>query len=110
MLSDFEKRYPNGSKTIFYKKAKVELYAPYIRMDGLVQRVTIYEDYEYINAIQSYEKYLNRSDRLTESRRNFDTGTITDSFEKDRFDHCKGIQSKIKSLRYFSDNYRIDLH
>lgn len=73
-----------------YKKVKVELYAPYVRADGLIQRVTIYEDYEYNIPVQSYEKYLNRNDRLAESERNFDMGTVTDSFEKGRADHCKG--------------------
>ncbi|KMQ90893.1 coiled-coil domain-containing protein lobo-like protein [Lasius niger] len=86
---DFERRYPQGSKTIFYKKIKVELYAPYFQMDGLIQRVTIYADYEYTTPVQCYEKYLNRSDCLTESRRDFDTDTVTDFFEKDRSDHCK---------------------
>ncbi|CAL1679691.1 unnamed protein product [Lasius platythorax] len=86
---DFERRYPQGSKTIFYKKVKVELYAPYFQMDGLIQRVTIYADYEYTTPVQCYEKYLNRSDCLTESRRDFDTDTVTDFFEKDRSDHCK---------------------
>jgi len=96
-LSDFERRYPQGSKTIFYKKAKVELYAPYFQMDGLIQRVTVYEDYEYITPIQCYEKYLNRSDCLTESSKDFNTDTITDFFEKGRSDHCKGetISNKI---------------
>ncbi|EFN62109.1 Coiled-coil domain-containing protein 135 [Camponotus floridanus] len=86
---DFETRYPQGSKTIFYKKAKVELYAPYFQMDGLIQRVTVYEDYEYITPIQCYEKYLNRSDCLTESSKDFNTDTVTDFFKKGRSDHCK---------------------
>ncbi|XP_067217266.1 dynein regulatory complex subunit 7 [Linepithema humile] len=86
---DFEKRYPQGSKTIFYKKAKIELFAPHIETDGLIQRVTTYEDYEYTVPIQSYENYLNRSDCLTESRKHFETNTVTDYFIKGRLDHCK---------------------
>ncbi|XP_011352287.1 dynein regulatory complex subunit 7 [Ooceraea biroi] len=87
---DLERRYPGGGKTIFYKKAKVELYAPYVQPDGLIQRVTVYEDYEYTTPVESYEKYLNRSDGLTETKRNFDTDTITDLFEvQGRSDHCK---------------------
>ncbi|XP_011641883.1 dynein regulatory complex subunit 7-like [Pogonomyrmex barbatus] len=87
--SDFERRYPQGSKTILYKKAKVELYAPYIRTDGLIQKIIIYDDYKYINPIQSYEKYLNRSDCLVESRKDFVTDTVVDSFDKGRSDYCK---------------------
>lgn len=41
---------PNGAKTVFYKKVKVEYFADcYIvngRVDGLVKRVTIYEDWK----------------------------------------------------------------
>ncbi|XP_024880776.1 dynein regulatory complex subunit 7, partial [Temnothorax curvispinosus] len=87
--SDFERRYPRGGKTILYKKAKVELYAPYVRADGLTQRVTVYEDYEYTTPVQSYEKYSNRGDCLTESRKDFVADTVTDFFEKGRPDHCK---------------------
>ncbi|KAL6423248.1 hypothetical protein ACFW04_010127 [Cataglyphis niger] len=86
---DFERLYPQGNKTIFYKKAKVELYAPYFQMDGLIQRVTVYEDYEYNTPVQCYEKYLKRSDCLTESRKDFDTDTVTDFFERGRSDQCK---------------------
>ncbi|XP_012057467.1 PREDICTED: coiled-coil domain-containing protein lobo homolog [Atta cephalotes] len=86
---DFERRYPRGSKTIFYKKAKVELYAPFSEINSLSQRVTVYEDYDYTTPVESYEKYLNRIDCLTESRKNFITGTVTDFFKRGRPDHCK---------------------
>ncbi|XP_028050974.2 dynein regulatory complex subunit 7 [Monomorium pharaonis] len=86
---DYERRYPRGSKTIFYKKAKVELYAPYTRTDNLIQRVTVYKDYEYTTPLQSYDKYTNRSDYLTESRKDLVTDIVTDFFEKGRPDHCK---------------------
>ncbi|XP_011050892.1 PREDICTED: coiled-coil domain-containing protein lobo homolog [Acromyrmex echinatior] len=86
---DFERRYPGGSKTILYKKAKVELYAPFSETNSLIQRVTVYEDYEYTTPVESYEKYLNRVDCLTESRKNFTTGIFTDFFERGRPDHCK---------------------
>ncbi|XP_018394490.1 PREDICTED: dynein regulatory complex subunit 7 isoform X2 [Cyphomyrmex costatus] len=86
---DFERRYPRGSKTILYRKTKVELYAPYSQTNNLIQRVTVYEDYEYTTPVESYEKYLNRVDCLTESRKNFITGIVTDFFEKGRPDHCK---------------------
>jgi len=99
-FSDFERRYPRGSKTILYKKAKVELYAPYFRTDSLIQKVTVYEDYEYTIPVQSYEKYSNRGDHLTESKKDFITNTVTDFFEKGRPDHCKGtIRSRNVTTR-----------
>ncbi|XP_020282384.1 dynein regulatory complex subunit 7 isoform X2 [Pseudomyrmex gracilis] len=85
---DFEKRYPQGAKTILYKKAKVELYAPYTQ-NGLVQRVTLYEDYDYAISVESHEKYLHRDDCLIESKKHFELCNIMDLFEKGRVDQCK---------------------
>lgn len=66
----------------------------------MIQRVTVYEDYEYTTPVETYEKYLNRADCLTESRKNFITGIVTDFFEKGRPDHCKGtIRSKNVTTR-----------
>ncbi|KAL2720671.1 dynein regulatory complex subunit 7-like isoform X1 [Vespula squamosa] len=86
---DFEKRYPRGHKTIFYKKVKVDLYAPYAQLDGLIEKITIYEDYEYTTPIEIYEKYANRSDHLIESRKNLNTNYIIDYYKRGRSDACK---------------------
>ena len=37
-------RYPGGKKTIYYKKAKLEKFALYLMPDGLINRVSVYED------------------------------------------------------------------
>jgi len=37
---------PNGEKTIFYKKCKVDFYAECSQVDGMVKRITLYEDYK----------------------------------------------------------------
>lgn len=66
-----------------------------MQADGLIQRVTTYEDYDYTIPIQSYENYLNRSDCFTESRRDFRTNTVTDYFTKGRSDHCKSMKYEI---------------
>lgn len=60
---------PNGEKTVFYKKCKVDFYAECSQVDGLVKRVTIYEDYKrlIIKEIRSY--YKNRRDKLILRRR-----------------------------------------
>ncbi|XP_017757421.1 PREDICTED: dynein regulatory complex subunit 7-like [Eufriesea mexicana] len=86
---EFEKRFPNGTKTILYKKTKVELYAPYLQIDGLVQKITTYDDYDYMNAIEIYENYANRSDYLVESRKNMNNDTIVDYYARGRADQCK---------------------
>ncbi|CAK9813578.1 Dynein regulatory complex subunit 7 [Anthophora quadrimaculata] len=88
-VQEFERRYPNGTKTIFYKKAKVELYAPYLQTDGMIQRVTVYDDYECMIPIEIYENYTNRSDNLVESRRNLNDEAVIDFYARGRPDHCK---------------------
>lgn len=45
-LSDFQKRYPNSRKTYFYKKTRVEKYAPYSMKDGIVLKVSEFADYD----------------------------------------------------------------
>lgn len=90
-VSDFERRYPNGTKSIFYKKTKVEFYAPYVQTDGLVRRITTYDDYDYKSPIKVYEYYANRSDNLVEHIQNLSDGSIVDHYERGRPDRCKGM-------------------
>lgn len=60
---------PNGEKTVFYKKCKVDFYAECTQVDGIVRRITIYEDYKrlIVKEIRSYFK--NRKDNLILRRR-----------------------------------------
>jgi len=55
---------PNGEKTIFYKKCRVDDYAPCTQVDGLVKRIVIYNDYKCLiqNEVRYYFK--NRQDKL----------------------------------------------
>lgn len=46
MNLDFQKRYPNSRKTYFYKKTRVEKYAPYSMKDGIVLKVSEFADYD----------------------------------------------------------------
>lgn len=45
-FKDMESRFPGGSKVIRYRKATVEKFAPYLLKDGLVTRLTTYDDLE----------------------------------------------------------------
>lgn len=42
--AEFETRCPSGKKVIQYKKAQLEKWAPYLNSNGLVTRLTTYED------------------------------------------------------------------
>ncbi len=43
---DFEMRCPQGKKNKLYKRAKLEKYAHYLMKDGLVCRLSVYDDKE----------------------------------------------------------------
>jgi hypothetical protein len=59
----------NGAKTVFYKKCKVDYYAECKSVDGLVRRITLYEDYRRLITKEIRSYYSNRKDRLTLRRR-----------------------------------------
>lgn len=64
---------PNGAKTVFYKKCKVEYYADcYIsngRVDGLTKRVTIFEDFKRLITREVRSHFNSRRDKLKLRRR-----------------------------------------
>lgn len=48
----FETRCPQGMKVIHYRKAKLEKWCPYLNSNGLVSRLTTYQDLECKGAQQ----------------------------------------------------------
>ncbi|XP_071453633.1 dynein regulatory complex subunit 7 isoform X2 [Hetaerina americana] len=87
--TDYEKRYPGGTKTIFYKKAKMENFSPYHQSDGLMTRVTTYENYDWTDPEWVYEYYSNRMDKLFYRKQNIKTESIIESFQEGRDDALK---------------------
>ena len=45
-LNDFQSRCPQGKKTLMYKRAKLEKFAHYLLRDGMVTRLSIFQDRE----------------------------------------------------------------
>ncbi|XP_057338770.1 dynein regulatory complex subunit 7 isoform X1 [Microplitis mediator] len=86
---DYERRFPNGRKTMMFKKTKVELFAPYVQMDGLIEKITVYEDYECKTVTHVYEKYSNRGDKLVQSTYYDDTAIRVDLYNRGRPDAVK---------------------
>lgn len=87
---------PGGSKTNFYKKCKVELFAEcHIvngRVDGLVKRITLYHDYKrlIVNEIRSY--FEGRRDKLKIRRRfPYDFKTIEHYDPCDKYHYWKTL-------------------
>jgi len=54
LVVDFKLRFPQGTKTKLYKRAKLEKFAPYVMKDGLVCRLSVYDD----NQRQSSSRFL----------------------------------------------------
>jgi len=85
----YEQRYPNGSKEILYKKAKVEKYAPYLQRDGLVKRITEYSDYDFNDPIRMVEFFRHRVDGWLECRRDLVENKAVDLYKRGRADALK---------------------
>ncbi|XP_007670184.2 dynein regulatory complex subunit 7 isoform X2 [Ornithorhynchus anatinus] len=81
---EFETRCPQGKKVIQYKKAKLEKWAPYLNNNGLVSRLTSYEDMECSKVVEVKEWYKNREDMLEMKQVNKHTGVITEYFKPGR--------------------------
>ena len=86
----YENRFPNGSKTVLYKKTKLEKFAPHVQEDGLVTRITTYADYDWTVPEYVYEYYSNRVDCLLEVRRNLRENSVVEVFQQGRDDRLKG--------------------
>ncbi|CAH1791154.1 unnamed protein product [Owenia fusiformis] len=90
---DFQLRCPQGKKTLLYKKAKLDKYAPYLHRDGLVSRLSVYDDYELNDLLQVKEYYENRIDKLYCRVHNHQNGWVTEQF-------YEGRQRNLKEHRY----------
>ncbi|XP_053534210.1 dynein regulatory complex subunit 7 [Ictalurus punctatus] len=81
---DLESRFPGGSKVICYKNAKLEKFSPYFLKDGLVRRLSSYDDPECTQVNTVNEWYANRHDELQERELKKATNVITERFSPGR--------------------------
>jgi len=77
-LKDFQMRCPHGKKVKYYKRAKLEKFAHYLMKDGLVCKLSIFEDKELTDIEQVREYFAHRADKLYERVFNHRTGLITE--------------------------------
>jgi len=54
---------------LFFNRVKVDGFAPYSQKDGLVQKITIYDDYKRLRVKEYRSFYKHRSDKLSIRRR-----------------------------------------
>ncbi|KAF4522246.1 hypothetical protein B566_EDAN009090, partial [Ephemera danica] len=85
----YQTRYPGGSKTILYKRSKLELFAELSRPDGLTVRVTQFSDLEWTDALQETSVFKHRQDSLLTSLVDLQLQKVTDSYGEGRADHVK---------------------
>ncbi|KAH0619461.1 hypothetical protein JD844_000109 [Phrynosoma platyrhinos] len=75
---EFETRCPQGKKVIQYKNAKLEKWAPYLNSNGLVSRLTVYEDLDCTKVLEVKEWYKNREDVMETRELNKQTEVTTE--------------------------------
>jgi hypothetical protein len=93
-----------GESTVFYRKAKVDSYAPYGQPDGLVNKISIFQDYKRLKPSEFRYFYEHRSDKLVMKRRfPFEFKTILD-YAPGRMPHWKQIitiDRRLRIIKYY---------
>nr|XP_057907506.1 dynein regulatory complex subunit 7 isoform X3 [Doryrhamphus excisus]XP_057907507.1 dynein regulatory complex subunit 7 isoform X3 [Doryrhamphus excisus] len=84
---DLETRWPGSRKLTRYKKAHLETFAPYLRLDGLVTRLTVFKDLDCTETLTVKEWYLDRNDHLKEREVNKVSGITIERFTAGRQFH-----------------------
>ncbi|KAM9350281.1 dynein regulatory complex subunit 7 [Symphorus nematophorus] len=83
---DLENPCAEGTKVSRYRKAKLEKFAPYLKSDGLVTRLTAYRDLNCTEVVNVKEWYQHRHDHLEEKEVN-----KVDNFTTERFRHGRSF-------------------
>lgn len=65
----FNDKCPNGEKTIFFRKCKVEIFSECNQLDGLIKRITLYRDFKRLITQEIRSFYACRKDKLIYRRR-----------------------------------------
>ncbi|KAK9532276.1 hypothetical protein VZT92_009668 [Zoarces viviparus] len=82
-----ESRWPGRQNVTHYRRAKLEQFAPYLKSDGLVQRLTAYQDLDYTDEVSVKEWYQHRNDNLEEMEVNKVNSVTTERFTRGRAFH-----------------------
>ncbi|XP_036363174.1 dynein regulatory complex subunit 7-like isoform X2 [Octopus sinensis] len=114
-LTEFQMRYPNGKRVILYKKAKLEKFADYKMPDGLVTKISVFNDYERTQLKMVKEIFKHRIDKLYLRERNHETHWIIEYFKPGREcslkEHCYKFDSagpESDRTMIFYDDARVD--
>ena len=83
-LEDIQRRCPEGKKTILYRKAKHEIFAEYLMQDGMVSRLTEYEDNALTQPLRLQEWFKHRQDKLEHRKTDLVTNKVVETFNPGR--------------------------
>lgn len=100
----FEMRCPSGSKCIEYNNVKYETFADYNRPDGMVTRLTVFEDQKLGYPGEVYEFFLNRRDKLSKRLRQPYSDIIREFFDPGRPHGLKEhiiLSGKTKEMHFY---------
>lgn len=95
----FEARCYQGEKITFYDKCKVEQYAPYSQLDGIIRRVTQYKDLRRQIPLSMTETFAHRRDKLVKRFRYPKDNKVIEQFDKGRPSCLKEFREDGMSVR-----------
>ncbi|XP_055851877.1 coiled-coil domain-containing protein lobo [Episyrphus balteatus] len=109
---DFDERYPNLHKAVYYHRVLHERFSNYIQPDGKMMQVTLFSDDNYEVPEIRWDWYENRDDLLTNIKFVFSTGQTEESFQKGRPDSLKHFihnsDDKQPKILHFYSSPRLD--
>uniref|UniRef100_A0ABM5ETQ7 Dynein regulatory complex subunit 7 n=1 Tax=Pogona vitticeps TaxID=103695 RepID=A0ABM5ETQ7_9SAUR len=88
----FETRCPQGKKVIQYKNAQLEKWAPYLNSNGMITRLTLFEDPDRTKVLEVKEWYKNREDMMETRELNKKTDVTTEFFLPG---HVQGLKAHV---------------
>ncbi|KAJ3246304.1 hypothetical protein HDU78_007388 [Chytriomyces hyalinus] len=100
----FESKCPAGSKSMLYKNARVETFAEYHRLDGMVSRYTFFADESRGFYGEIREFFNNRRDKLRQRLRVPYTGKIHEFFDPGRHHGLKEhiiVEGKTTEIHFY---------
>ncbi|XP_029975439.1 dynein regulatory complex subunit 7-like [Salarias fasciatus] len=81
---DLQRRYPGGKTEVLYRNAKLERFAPNVRPDGLMTRLSVYKEQESaeVNVLKMW--YQHRNDQLQQRVINVKERSTVEHFKEGR--------------------------
>ncbi|XP_075958119.1 dynein regulatory complex subunit 7 [Anarhichas minor] len=108
-----ESRWPGRQNETHYRRAKLQQFAPYLKSDGLVQRLTAYQDLDCTDEVSVKEWYQHRNDNLEERDVNKLDSVTTERFTRGQAFHILfhrfWSRSDDEREMLFSSGHRDDL-